>query len=61
MPVSKEKVRLQLIRAHEQENTLNKEMGKIDKQLRVLQLRKDKLARLVSKNVRYRNRMIKML
>lgn len=45
--------------AHDLEDTYNKEMSKIDKQVRHLMRRKQKLAKLISKNMKYRNSLIK--
>lgn len=50
-----------LKRAHEQEDEFNREMGAIDKLIREQNKRKDKLKRLVSKNMKYRNTLINML
>jgi len=45
--------------AHELENGYNKELSDIDKQIRHLERRKTKLAKLISKNMKYRNSLIK--
>ena len=58
---AKEKIREKLKEAHEQENGFNKEMSKIDKQIGQLQIRKRKLARLISKNMIYRKKLIDIL
>ncbi len=50
-----------LRRAHEQENEFNKEMSDIDKFVGEKLRRKEKLKKLVSKNMLYRNTLIKML
>jgi hypothetical protein len=43
---------------HEKENELNREIGKIDKEIKLLQKRKVKLAKQVSANMKYRNKLI---
>ena len=43
---------------HEREDALNKEMGEIDKQIRLLQRRKLKITRLISNNMLFRNKVI---
>lgn len=58
---TKEQTMAKLKRAHEQENEFNKEIGKIDKQIRVLIVKKDKLRRLISKNMKYCNKLVNML
>jgi len=45
--------------SHEQEKGYNKEMSSIDNQIKQLRIRKTKLARLVSKTMLHRNRLIK--
>jgi len=44
---------------HDRENALNKEMGKIDKEIKRLSIRKIKLQRMISKNMTYRNILIR--
>lgn len=43
---------------HNREDVLNKEIGKIDKEVKGLLKRKDKLSKSVSKNMLYRNLLI---
>lgn len=45
--------------AHSLEDEYNKEMSKIDKQIKDLLSRKRILAKLISKNMKYRNSLIK--
>lgn len=54
-------IRYHLLRAHRQENAINTEMTKIDKQILQLQKRKNKLAKMVSSNMKWRNRLINQL
>lgn len=54
-------IRNRLKTLHDQENDLNKEMGKIDHQIKLLKKKKAKVARRVSKNMLYRNRLINQL
>lgn len=44
-----------------QETEYNKELGRIDKQIRELLRRKKKLGILVSRNMNYRNKLIQRL
>ena len=46
---------------HRQEDSYNKEIVKIDGQIKDLLFKKKKFANLVSKNMKHRNRIIKML
>jgi hypothetical protein len=55
------KIREKLLQAHRQENSMNIEIGKIDKEIKELQKRKKKLAGMVSSNMKYRNGLIKRL
>lgn len=59
--LTRERIKEKLIMLHEQENGFNGEMGKIDKQIQLLAKRKEKLARMVSKNMKHRNQLIEML
>jgi uncharacterized coiled-coil DUF342 family protein len=58
---TKEQTLEKLQKAHEQENEFNKEMSEIDKLFRQKNIRKAKLQKLISKNMKYRNQLIKML
>lgn len=58
---TKEQTLQKLQKAHEQENEFNKEMSDIDKLFRIKTIRKQKLRKLISKNMKYRNQLIKML
>lgn len=42
----------------EVESSLNKDMGKIDKEIKLLQKKKLKIGKRISHNMRYRNRLI---
>jgi hypothetical protein len=53
-----DKTRKRLEQLHEQENELNAEMSKINNQIVQLEKRKAKIARRVSNNMKYRNRLI---
>lgn len=53
-----EKTKKRLEQLHEQENNLNKEMGEISYQISQLEKRKAKIAKQVSNNMKYRNRLI---
>lgn len=54
-------IRDRLKRLHDQENELNKEMSKIDYQIKMLRKQKEKVAKRVSNNMRYRNKLINQL
>jgi hypothetical protein len=58
---STEKVREKLKQAHEQENEINKQISTIDNQIKFLSNKKTALAKRVSKNMQYRNNLIKLL
>lgn len=58
---TKEQTLEKLQRAHEQENEFNKEMSDIDKLFRIKTIRKLKLKKLISGNMKYRNKLIKLL
>lgn len=47
--------------AHQQEDEMNREMTKIDKQIYELQKRKNKLAKRISGNMKFRNTLINKL
>jgi hypothetical protein len=55
-----EKVEQKLADNHLQENQYNKELASIDKTFKALLIRKKKLAKLISKNMKYRNLLIKI-
>lgn len=59
--MEQEKIRSKLKVLHDQENGLNKEMGKVNFQIKQLKKQKDKIAKRVSNNMRYRNRLINQL
>lgn len=54
-------IRTKLKTLHNQENDLNKQIGKIDGQIKLLNKKKAKIAKQVSHNMRYRNRLINQL
>lgn len=58
---TKEQTLEKLRKAHEQENEFNKEMSDIDKLVKFKLERKKHLAIKISKNMSYRNKLIKML
>jgi len=45
---------------HDSENEKNREIGKIDKEIKRLNARKLKLARQISNNMLYRNRLLNL-
>jgi len=53
-----EKTRSRLLQLHNEENLLNKEMSRINYQIKQLEKQKLKIAKRVSHNMRYRNRLI---
>ncbi len=59
--MTKEETLKRLQMAHEQENEFNKEISQIDKLFRLKLQRKLKLQKLISKNMKYRNELIKRL
>lgn len=58
---TEEKVRAKILKSHEQENEYNSEIGSIDKQVKGLKFRKQRLTKLVSKNMKYRNLIVTFL
>lgn len=56
-----EQIREKLLQAHRQEDTMNKEMSNIDKQVNLLHKKKAKLSKMVSSNMKYRNQLINKL
>lgn len=47
-----------LTKLHDSENAFNKEIGRIDKQIRELGVRKNKLNKMISNNMKARNKII---
>lgn len=58
---TKQQTLQRLQKAHEQENAFNKELSDIDKLIRFKLERKKHLQNYISKNMKYRNKLIKML
>lgn len=56
-----EKIRLKLLELHQQEDEMNYEIGDIDKQIRQLKKKKQKLTKRISGNMKFRNRLINEL
>lgn len=54
-------IRKKLKHLHDQEDAFNKEMGDIDNQIKFMLKRKAKFAKQISKNMKYRNELIKKL
>jgi DNA repair ATPase RecN len=59
--MTKEQIRERLLQLHRSENALNKEMSKIDFEVRQLGKKKAKLQKMVSSNMKYRNQLINKL
>ena len=55
------RIRIRLKELHKQEDEMNKEMGKIEAQILILKKKKAKLAKRISGNMLYRNRLINQL
>jgi len=60
-PAPPRTLRERLANAHKLEREYNIEIGKVDIQIKLLKLRKKKLARMISKNMKYRNKLINEL
>lgn len=56
-----EKLRQRLLELHQQEDEMNREMGKISKQIFELEKKKQKLAKRISGNMKFRNQLINRL
>lgn len=54
-------IRDKLKALHEAENKLNKDMSTVDYKIKKLQKEKDKIKKMVSHNMKYRNRIINQL
>jgi len=59
--MTQEQIREKLFNCHKTENDYNREMAKLDLQIKSIEKRKAALARKVSKNMRYRNSLIEKL
>lgn len=53
-----EEKKQRLTKLHEQEDGYNKEVARINNQIKQLEIRKKKLARMISHNMKYRNKII---
>lgn len=60
-PLDNKTIKEKLKVLHVQEDGFNKEMGAINTEINKLQTRKDKLANMISKNMKNRNKLINML
>ena len=61
MELSEKDLRIWIKELHTRENAMNKEMGKISAEIKRLEKKKSKLASSISKNMKYRNDLIKKL
>ena len=59
--MSTEQLKEKLLQLHRQENVMNKEMSKIDRQIFDLEKKKTKISKMVSSNMKYRNTLINKL
>ncbi len=56
-----EKIREKLLQLHRQENDMNKLISDYDKQIKVSEKKKTKVAKMISSNMKYRNQLINKL
>lgn len=56
-----EQIRNRLIKLHEEENDMNKQMGKINHSIRELEKKKAKIRKMISHNMLFRNKLINQL
>ena len=56
-----EKIREKLLQLHRQENDMNKLISDYDKQIKVAEKKKTKVAKMISSNMKYRNQLINKL
>lgn len=56
-----EQVKEKLLTLHVKEDSMNKEMSECDKQIRQLILKKTRLAKKISRNMKFRNLLINKL
>ncbi len=54
-------IRERLLKLHATENEINRELSKLDKQRKTIEIKKKKLAKRVSHNMKYRNQLIGQL
>lgn len=59
--MTKEQIRERLILCHQSEDAINKQIGHLDKTIKDAEKKKVKLAKQVSKNMLYRNKLINKL
>jgi hypothetical protein len=59
--MTKEQIRERLILCHQAEDAINKDMGNLNKIIKDAEKKKIKLAKQVSKNMLYRNKLIQKL
>jgi len=50
-----EAIRARLLKLHTTENEINRELSGLDKQIKTIEIKKRKLAKRVSHNMKYRN------
>lgn len=56
-----EQIRVKLLQLHKQENEMNKMISTYDKQIKDLEKKKYKVAKMISSNMKYRNILINKL
>lgn len=59
--MDKETIRERLLKLHATENEINRELSGLDKQIKTIEIKKKKLAKRVSHNMKYRNQLINKL
>lgn len=56
-----QQIRERLLKLHAEENDMNKEMGKHNRTIKECQRKKLKIAKRISSNMKYRNKLINLL
>lgn len=56
-----DQIREKLLKLHTEENEMNKEMGGYNRTIKDCQKKKLKIAKQISANMKYRNKLIKLL
>lgn len=54
-------IREKLLKLHQEENVMNKDMAKLSYQIKILGKAKEKIRKRISSNMKYRNKLINQL
>jgi len=59
--MTQEQIKNKLLQLHRKENEMNKVLSNLDKQMKDAQKKKNKVAKMISSNMKYRNTLINKL